>query len=212
MSRARAGMPLGGPAPRHGPLAARIRPDIMSTDARATRPTAQALAECLYQLATLIASTTDEDYAWRHPSGVSGSVGAHVRHCLDHVHALVEADGDRLTYDARSRGTRAERDRAYAIERLTAAAQVLAAGALRAERQILLDVQVDRDGTLVSVVSSFGRELAFVLQHTIHHQALIALLLADRGTVVPATFGLAPATPLASAPPATFVPELACAR
>jgi uncharacterized damage-inducible protein DinB len=43
-----------------------------------------------------------------------------------------------------------------------------------------------------------GRELAFVINHTIHHQALIAVLLAWHGIEVAPRFGVAPSTPKAS--------------
>jgi hypothetical protein len=38
----------------------------------------------------------------------------------------------------------------------------------------------------------------FVLQHTIHHEAVIAVLLAGRGKVLPGHFGLAPSSPRVS--------------
>ena len=60
---------------------------------------------------------------------------------------------------------------------------------------VLLETQVDREGGRVQVATSMARELVFVLQHTIHHQALVALLLAGRGVPVPLTFGYAPSTP-----------------
>ena len=43
--------------------------------------------------------------------------------------------------------------------------------------------------------STLRRELAFVISHTVHHQALIAMLLAVAGLQVPESFGLAPSTP-----------------
>jgi hypothetical protein len=54
---------------------------------------------------------------------------------------------------------------------------------------------VSASGETVIGWSTLGRELAFVLSHTIHHQALIALLLAIRGLHVPDRFGYAPSTP-----------------
>jgi uncharacterized damage-inducible protein DinB len=180
----------------------------MNAVAGPSRRATLALAACLQQLAALIEATADTDYTWRHPSGVSGSVGAHVRHCLDHVHAILEhAAATHVTYDRRQRATRAEQDRGHAVELLHHAVRRLSELDARLEHDLTLDVQVDREGTTVSVASSLGRELAFVLQHTIHHLALIALLLADRGAHVPETFGYAPSTPLTES---TGV--LACAR
>jgi hypothetical protein len=39
-----------------------------------------------------------------------------------------------------------------------------------------------------------GRELAFVLSHTVHHNALIAIMAQTLGVPVPARFGYAPST------------------
>jgi uncharacterized damage-inducible protein DinB len=43
--------------------------------------------------------------------------------------------------------------------------------------------------------STLARESAFVVSHTIHHQAIIALLLAVHGYEVPDRFGHSPSTP-----------------
>lgn len=56
----------------------------------------------------------------------------------------------------------------------------------------------DEGGSLTSW-STLGRELAFVLSHTIHHQAMIALLLEGLGRpVADERFGCAPSTPAGS--------------
>jgi uncharacterized damage-inducible protein DinB len=48
----------------------------------------------------------------------------------------------------------------------------------------------------LSAWSTLARELAFVLAHTVHHQAMIALLLEWQGIHLPSErFGLAPSTP-----------------
>ena len=130
------------------------------------------------------------------PSRVSGSIGGHVRHCLDHVRALVglRGSGD-LTYDSRLRGTSVETDPWAAIEeidRLDLRVEDLhdsrPGGAVR------LRSMTEPDGTAIHVQSTVGRELAFVIQHTIHHAAIIAVLLDQVGVDVPAGFGYAPST------------------
>ena len=45
-----------------------------------------------------------------------------------------------------------------------------------------------------SFATTLGREVAFVLSHTLHHQALIAAHLRATGHDVPDNFGVAPAT------------------
>jgi uncharacterized damage-inducible protein DinB len=52
------------------------------------------------------------------------------------------------------------------------------------------------DGHSVTGWSTLARELAFVLSHTIHHQAIVALLLEQQGASLPdERFGYAPTTP-----------------
>ena len=51
-------------------------------------------------------------------------------------------------------------------------------------------------GVSVTGWSTMARELAFVMSHTIHHQAIVALLLEQHGTGIPSErFGYAPSTP-----------------
>jgi uncharacterized damage-inducible protein DinB len=131
------------------------------------------------------------------PSRQSGTIGAHVRHSLDHVRALIRAthSGD-LCYDARLRDTNVERDPAAAvaeIDRLSLALDDVEPDQL--DRRIRLRTKLDRTGTEITVHSTLGRELAFAIQHTIHHAALIGVLLDQLGMAVPADFGYAPSTP-----------------
>jgi uncharacterized damage-inducible protein DinB len=128
---------------------------------------------------------------------VSGSIGEHVRHCLDHIAALVAARPSRpLTYDRRDRGSAVETDPAEALRliiRLKAAVDRWDTRSM--DDPIRVTSLVTTDGGAVSGWSTLGRELAFVNSHTIHHQALIAILLALHGAAVPDRLGYAPSTP-----------------
>ena len=161
-----------------------------------TRLTARALASCLTDLATLLDATSDLDYVTRPDGGTSGSVGAHVRHCLDHVRAVLDAaEGGLLSYDGRERDQALEQRRTLGILALhQQSARLEALVGRPADQPIHLAAQVDYRGGSVEVTSSLGRELVFVLQHTIHHQAIVALLLAARGIAIPPRFGYAPST------------------
>jgi uncharacterized damage-inducible protein DinB len=139
------------------------------------------------------------------PSPVSGSVGAHVRHCLDHVRALTSlVDSDELCYDSRLRGTRVEQEVSAAVDEIdTLRSSLQALENLPLDRYVHLESLADRDGSTLKVTSTYGRELAFVIQHTIHHAAIISVLLDQIGVAVPLGFGHAPSTP---------VPAVVCAR
>ena len=62
--------------------------------------------------------------------------------------------------------------------------------------QVDVETQVDTSGAFLVTTSTVGRELMFVISHTIHHNALIARLLDERAINMGPRFGLAPATPL----------------
>jgi hypothetical protein len=158
---------------------------------------ARQLGRLLDDLASIVIGLDVPAYLARPLPGISGSIGEHVRHCLDHIAALVMAPGSTtLSYDHRERGTNVERDPAEAlvqILRLRAAAN--RAGERALDEPVLVESLLSDAGDTVASWSSVGRELAFVASHTIHHQALIAMLLGIQGLSVPERFGYAPSTP-----------------
>ena len=156
----------------------------------------RALADTLSRLADAIRPLTVDEYSAR-DSKSSGSIGAHVRHCLDHVSALeCGVVSGHICYDDRERNTVVERDPRLGVSRLRRASARLSQypdGLL--ERSLVLATQIADDGRSIRVESTVGRELAFVISHTIHHSALIAVLLERSEHDVPARLGLAPSTP-----------------
>jgi hypothetical protein len=164
---------------------------------RCTSPVA-ALERALEELAAVVAALTPEAYAARLFPNASGSIGEHVRHCLDHVSALVAADPSScLSYDLRHRGTAVETDPAQALRCIQVLRIKIAVGrwSTRLDEPICVLSKVARDGAMLAGMSTLARELAFVLNHTIHHQAMIGLLASLHACDVPDGFGFAPSTP-----------------
>ena len=62
------------------------------------------------------------------------------------------------------------------------------------DRQLTLSVMMTSDGAPMRVTSSVGREMAYVLSHTIHHNALIGTMVKILGGWLPDRFGYAPST------------------
>lgn len=155
-----------------------------------------ALSATLRQLAGLVEGLTDEQYARRPGGPLGSSIGGHVRHNLDHVAALLAGlPGGDLDYDRRDRGTPVGTDRGAALaltRRLVAALWELPQTGLT--EPLRLTALVSPDLPAVEVWTTAGRELGFVLSHTIHHNALIAVIAAAVGAAVPGGFGYAPAT------------------
>jgi uncharacterized damage-inducible protein DinB len=125
------------------------------------------------------------------------AVGSQFRHVLDHYRAfLLGRSAGRVDYDARQRDRRIETDPREAATQA---------------RRILTDlelIQVEDGNRAVAVQmdtgsdqqvpdwrpSTIGRELQFLVSHTVHHYALIRLLLEDVGIDAGADFGVAPSS------------------
>lgn len=148
------------------------------------------------ELGRVLDSLSDEQYRQKPVGLVPSSIGGHVRHCLDHVESLfVAARTGQLNYDHRERGTEVESCRQAAqqtIERQERELQRLAD--LSAGFPLQMVAILAPSLPPVVVTTSLGRELAFVLSHTVHHSALVAVMVKLLGSIVPERFGYAPAT------------------
>jgi uncharacterized damage-inducible protein DinB len=172
-----------------------MRNDIgtaIGTSARAADP----LVRLIDELSLVVSGLTDEQYV-RRPVGVMpSSVGSHVRHWLDHVVALrASAETGQLNYDQRQRGTPVESDRRAAMSlmsRLSPEIAGLTADCLA--RPIEVEVLLSDDGTPQTFQSSVGRELAYVVSHSVHHNAILGAMVQTLGGTVPPRFGYAPST------------------
>jgi hypothetical protein len=160
--------------------------------------TLQPLVDLLHQMRTMIARLDDIDYAMPAPGRTTGGIGGHVRHCLDHVSALLAGTRTGLcAYDRRQRGTDVETSRTAAIDATTEAMiRLLQLDAATLESEVFVETQLEPGGAMVVTRSSVCREVAFLVSHTIHHNAIVAQMLHARGVEMTPRFGLAPATPL----------------
>jgi uncharacterized damage-inducible protein DinB len=147
------------------------------------------LALLMRQLSCVVEDLSDAQYAQKPVGVVESSIGAHVRHCTDHVVALLVAiDAGALDYDHRERGTAIETSRRAALWQLERIAPE------DLDRPVLLSVTLAAGQEPLRVVSSVGRELAYVVSHTIHHNALVAAMVRTLGGALPERFGYAPST------------------
>lgn len=154
------------------------------------------LVDLLEQLGRVVSELTPEQYAAAPVGVMESSVGTHVRHCLDHVGALLgAAEFGRLDYDRRKRGTPIETDRTLAVNTIrSASARLARLPAQTFAGPVRVSVMLAPDEPSIEVQSSLGRELAFVVSHTVHHGAIIAATVKLLGGNVPERFGYAPST------------------
>jgi hypothetical protein len=147
-------------------------------------------------VADVIRAMTDDQYRMKPVGVVSSNVGGHVRHCLDHVDALLAGiEQGEVDYDRRRRGTAIETSRQAALDTIgRLEKQLLALPPCSERRSLRLRAMVSSGLPSVELDTTVGRELAFVLSHTVHHNALIAVIAKTLGVYVPERFGYAPST------------------
>lgn len=120
-----------------------------------------------------------------------------MRHCLEHYQSLLSGiPGGRINYDHRARDPEAETDPQAAQAKMMELTKQLAGldtAQLPETISVLMDHGADSsDGIWQS--SSMGREFQFLINHTIHHFALIAGLCRLHGVSICKDFGVAPST------------------
>lgn len=158
---------------------------------------AEPLRRILQELRDLVRTMTPVQYT--RPMGelfFDATVGGHVRHTIDHARSLVDGRiAGLINYDARQRGTSIETDPAVAVAELESLIHALdRLRTLDHQEVVIIAIMPTRDGHAVDLTSTLGRELAFVLSHTIHHNASIRGMALALGLTPPPTFGYAPST------------------
>lgn len=153
--------------------------------------------EALAQGRELLRTLGGEAYVRREPACFNSSVGGHMRHVIEHYESFLAARGTgEIDYEARARDARIETEPEHAVRRLEELGEAFAAlGNAFLEGGVEVRSEMpEREDAAVQNRSSVGRELEFLLSHTIHHYALIAVVCALGGKPTPADFGVAPST------------------
>ena len=140
---------------------------------------------------------SDQDYAIR--VGVRGAaIGGHVRHLLDHYLCLLRGlECGEVDYEGRERDPQVESSRAYALSvtrTVQGTLRVLAERPMDTPLAVRLRAGALAEQDLGTAASCLGRELQFVLLHTVHHLALIAIEMRSRGLPCEPQLGVAPGT------------------
>ncbi len=125
------------------------------------------------------------------------STGAHIRHIIDHYHAVMSGIIDEhINYDKRDRHSNIETIPAIALSKIVKISQWLKE--LTPEqltKKITLSTEVSISNYQIATVNTtIGRELVFAASHAVHHYAMIAQIALLQQQVLPQHFGIAPAT------------------
>ena len=153
--------------------------------------------EALAQGRDLLAGLGAPAYTKREPLCFNSSIGGHMRHVIEHYDSFLQARHSGVVdYEARARDVRIENEPEFAVMRLEQLREELSAlGDDFLESGMSVRSEMGgREEPASHNLSSVGRELEFLLSHTIHHYALIAVVCAVGGKATPVDFGVAPST------------------
>jgi hypothetical protein len=153
---------------------------------------------CIQQSIALLRRLSPAQYVAPQPGCFNSALGGHIRHNLDHYSCFLNGlPVGRVDYDDRDRDSLVEADPAYAADRLEDVASRLLASS-PAELVKTISVKTDTgseiDDSQAWTSSTGRRELQFLLSHTIHHYALIAVICHHLGVALDSAFGVAPST------------------
>lgn len=161
------------------------------------RPWIRALRHVLAQGRELCPTLEPEVFAGPLPMSPAGTIGAHLRHVADFVAAFLrEVRDGSVDYDRRERDVAVEQDPRLMTTRLAELDEELARleAAPRLPAELLVRLEASLAPGAPELVSSLERELAFLVSHTVHHFALIAMQLRARGRDPGPEFGVAAST------------------
>ncbi len=155
-----------------------------------------ALLQTLIEERALLQMINDVTYSETSDTHYHSSVGKHIRHNLDHLSAFISGFNEgRIDYEDRQRSIDIEQSRTFALEKIEEL--ILCLQQLPADDDKLILIREETYQNTESrqwLSSSYGRELQFLLSHSIHHHAIIAMLPSIICLDLPSGFGIAPST------------------
>ena len=129
--------------------------------------------ENLLQLKSLLKSISESDYIKEREVLSDATIGQHIRHILEFYLLLVSGSfTGTISYDKRERDLRIENNLLFAtdtIDRL-----IPAIDTIREDDPVILEADytiVRESGNTINTTT--GRELAYCIEHSIHHQAIV---------------------------------------
>lgn len=152
--------------------------------------------ENLEQLKEMLQAINNENYTRQNEILSGSSVGQHIRHILEFYLLLVSGSfSGTISYDKRQRDIRIEEDQQFAIQTIDRLLQGI--DTLDETLTVKFEGDFTADGSAQnSTLSSVGRELAYCIEHSIHHQAIIkaGLIVLGLSELTNENFGVAYST------------------
>lgn len=151
----------------------------------------------LDSLKNYLAQITPDQFRQPLPLYNGSSFGEHTRHIIEFYQCLVmQASQGWVSYDLRQRNKQLQEEPLLAIAAIEQVQQQFASMLLLDSPLMLLINPTTEGDNVQQIASTFYRELLYVLDHAIHHMALIKIGINTLciNIVLPADFGVAPST------------------
>ena len=153
----------------------------------------QPIQHVFVQLSETLNQLSNEEYTRSSQILMKATIGQHVRHIIELFQCLEKGyDAGMVNYEKRKRDYKIETDKQLAVELL----KDIYRNIEKPNKEITLEAEDYCDDVqVVSLPSNYYRELAYNLEHTIHHMALIRVGVNEVSKVVlPEEFGVAYST------------------
>lgn len=150
----------------------------------------------LEEIKSLLLQLSNRHYTHRSQLLSGATIGGHVRHVLEFYQSVIfRLETNIINYDKRKRNLMIENDKEIAIKYIDKICSELAVF-MNDEALTLVGNFSSSKGEESHIKTTLNRELAYCLEHSIHHQALIkvGLLELNSSCFIDDSFGLAPAT------------------
>jgi len=136
-------------------------------------------------------------YTQRIPACFNSAAGGHMRHVIEHYLSFLQGlETGEVDYESRPRDPLIENDPDYAVGQMNAIKQRLAEFSMtNVDRTLRVRVETASESESAPWAdSTVLREMEFLLSHTVHHYALIAVVCGLAGFPTTPDFGMAPST------------------
>ena len=145
------------------------------------------------QLSATLDQLSQDQYTQPCKTLFNATVGQHVRHIIELFQCLENGyDQGLVNYEERKRDIRIESEKDFAAGLLTEVHQ----GLNRENKDLQLEACYDEHAEApITLATNFYREVAYNLEHTIHHMALIRVGITEVSDIeLPEEFGVASST------------------
>jgi hypothetical protein len=153
----------------------------------------QAVNSVFVQLSETIGKLTPSEYVQPCTMLVNNTIGQHVRHIIELFQCLENGyAGNSVNYEKRKRDKTIENDKLLALSLL----QEIHRGLAKPDKELELHASYNElSSEPLTIRTNYFREIAYNLEHTIHHMALIRVGVTEISTItLPADFGVASST------------------